>query len=604
VRDLTARLRSLVERQAPFGEENVDQLRAEFIQLMKNVERVKTYLDGDKLRTAIMTWREHFDSTVFKLLIPFLLGHISAKRGIEQSSLWRAENKAIKDDIDGWVKHWEKKIREACYPLISDLSLPLDRPESARWTHQLSMSGSYWTAQGIDHKEAILAGIMEKFEKDSPKWLARVKRLATPAWKALREYFVWLETQNVHGAATKVTVPVRESANLDIEKFKVRLVDYEDDRELHVTALAKLRLALKLYRARAAKVFPWLLQHPIPFHLETDCGFDWAGRYEYEGHVKLCALGMNSPPEKGAHIIAHEMGHHVWNVYLSHEAADFWKTAIASDRGTLDLVALQKVWREQAPEGHLSDLEKVLAGDSTLFLQVQTLTYGHGNFGKSVFFSLEELDALIASGTTQYPVPNNPITAYAAKNPEEAFCEAFGMLVAYGPRVVAPIVKQWLAAILPALHVESVSLQSLVVETRELLIAKGKGDGSFLAIVLDGPSRTKLIDWWEDATRIPLLQKTLAHHVTLVFQPSPEQVAATPLGQRVSFTANGWAADSKAQVARVDIPLQSVNTIPHVTLSVAAGVLPAYSKDLLAREVTSAPRLRLTGTIEYILPEK
>jgi len=474
---LLTELSGLLERSTPFGAVNVDGLKSEFVKLMKNVERVKDYREADALRDAMRVWRDHLDDTLFKLLVPQIRDHVQAKYGIPQPDLYRPEMKFTRDEIDKWVVYWEKTLREATYQLISEISLPLDRPDDSYWTHQKTMSGQYWTSQGLDVDAEIIKRVFERFKEKSPKWLARVKRLATPAWKAIKDYLTWTESAGVGGKGVPVTVPVRETANLDIEGFKVRLVDFEDDQPLHVAALGKTRAALKLYRGRASKVFPWLLRHPLPFHLETECGFEWAGRYERE-HIKLCAMGMNAAPTKGAHVIAHEMGHHVYSVYLSQEATEFWRSAVLADRGTLDLVALQKVWKEGAPEGHLTDLEKVLEHDPVLYLQVQTLTHGYGNFGKSIFFSLEELEALIASGTTQYAVPNNPITAYAAKNPEEAFCEAFGMLVGYGPRTVLPTVRQWLGVILPALRVEAAEpseLPALVEAARALIEAQVTG---------------------------------------------------------------------------------------------------------------------------------
>jgi hypothetical protein len=481
VRTLIVELSKLLERSTPFQALNVDALKAEFIKLMKNVERVKDYREADALRTAIRTWRDHLDNQVFKLLVPAIHDHVQTKYSVSNADLWRPEFKYTKDEIDKWVTYWEKTVREAVYPVLHELlSFPLSRPDDSYWTHQKSMSGQWWASQGLDPDAEVVKGVFDEFKKKSPKWLAKVKRVATPAWKGLRDYLVWTESAGVAGRSVPALVPVRETVNLDIEGFKVRLVDFEDDDELHVTALARTRLALKMYRVRAAKVFPWLLQNPLPFHLETDCGLDWAGRYE-TNHIKLCVMGMNTSPNAGAHILAHEMGHHVWSVYCSREAAEFWRSAVSADRGTLDLVALQKVWKEGAPEGHLLDLEKVLENDPTLYLQVQTLTHGYGNYGKSIFFSLAELEALIASGTVQYPVPNNPITAYAAKNPEEAFCEAFGMLVGYGPRTVPPMVRQWLGVVLPSIHLEAAKCFELstLVEAARALIAQDARDAEF-----------------------------------------------------------------------------------------------------------------------------
>jgi hypothetical protein len=55
--------------------------------------------------------------------------------------------------------------------------------------------------------------------------------------------------------------------------------------------------------------------------------------------------------------------------------------------------------------------------------------------------------------------------------PEEAFCDALGMLIAYGPRTVLPEVQQMLGVLLPQLRTEGVELGTLLL----LLEAKAGG---------------------------------------------------------------------------------------------------------------------------------
>lgn len=143
-------------------------------------------------------------------------------------------------------------------------------------------------------------------------------------------------------------------------------------------------------------------------------------------------------------------------------------------------------------------------------------------------------------------------------------------------------------------------LPSLTSELRSLV---EKVEGSYLAVVLDRRSRQKLLDWWEDETRKPLLAKTHAHHVTLKYEPSDDELKKVALGKHVTFAVTGWAADAKAQAVRVELNLPTAAPIPHVTLSVASGVLPAYSNTLLAGGVTPAARVLLHGTIEHVTPD-
>ena len=59
-----------------------------------------------------------------------------------------------------------------------------------------------------------------------------------------------------------------------------------------------------------------------------------------------------------------------------------------------------------------------------------------------------------------FPVPKSPITGYAGKNTEEAFCEAVGRLVAYGPLVIPETVRGWLRAVLPGIRIAGLATRT------------------------------------------------------------------------------------------------------------------------------------------------
>lgn len=102
----------------------------------------------------------------------------------------------------------------------------------------------------------------------------------------------------------------------------------------------------------------------------------------------------------------------------------------------------------------------------------------------------------------------------------------------------------------------------------------------FASIVLTPDSQKLLIDKLS-----PIHSgKVYAHHVTLCFikGPTPEQIAQfTELeGQEATVVVTGWASDSKAQAALVEITLPCLNTYPHITISTAVGTSPVYSNAL------------------------
>jgi len=79
-----------------------------------------------------------------------------------------------------------------------------------------------------------------------------------------------------------------------------------------------------------------------------------------------------------------------------------------------------------------------------------------------------------------------------------------------------------------------------------------------------------------------------ADHVTLAFKPSPEQMADIKkrfrMGQRVPLKVTGAAEDAKAQAVTIELPDdigELGKTKPHITISVAEGVSPAYTNELL-----------------------
>lgn len=435
--------RALLERVESFSDKVIEKLRKDFLLLMKNVPKAANYAQAEALWKAVKTWNERFNTLIFDQVVKTLPDTVRERLG------------AYYPDLDAWVKSWEERVRSDCWKLYVEMRLPFS-PVGTDYARKYK-------------PDETQEGAYAAFVKERDKWASRVKRAAQKAWKTLSEYVEWL------AKADKVqTFEVPSDDVVELEGFKTRIygADLADWAARSPKIISTFKVGLRDYRKRASKVFPWLVRNQLPLELRFNCGLDWGGRYEHD-HILVCAFAVDDP-EKTVHVLAHEMGHHVWKVYLSAEAQRFWELAIREDRGELDLRKLADIWEREAPTGHLSDLENVLKSDPVLYLQVETLTHGHGNYGKSVFFKLSELKDLIAQGTVTYPVPNNPITAYAAKNPEEAFCEAMGYLVAYGPRSVLPLVRRWLRAVLPEARTEE-ALRGLTAVGRSLLEA-AEGD--------------------------------------------------------------------------------------------------------------------------------
>ena len=117
-----------------------------------------------------------------------------------------------------------------------------------------------------------------------------------------------------------------------------------------------------------------------------------------------------------------------------------------------------------------------------------------------------------------------------------------------------------------------------------------------MALVLDSSSHSRLLAWWEGATGTTLLPRKYAHHTTLKFGPSEEDMKRLPIGEKASVQVVGWAANAKGQAVVIK-GLESATAIPHITVAMGGSVPPQYSNNLLAKGYERVSGPRLTGTV-------
>jgi hypothetical protein len=122
---------------------------------------------------------------------------------------------------------------------------------------------------------------------------------------------------------------------------------------------------------------------------------------------------------------------------------------------------------------------------------------------------------------------------------------------------------------------------------------------TYVGVLLNRASQQKLIHWWNKYVKIPLHPEIFAHHMTIKFMPTPEEVQAFPIGERRNLKVIGWAADDKGQAVLV-VPqgIESDYTRPHITMACAPGTGAVYSNELLAQGVHRVNGPMLTGTID------
>jgi hypothetical protein len=237
--------------------------------------------------------------------------------------------------------------------------------------------------------------------------------------------------------------------------------------------MSMLKEALKRFRKNAAARLPWMAKTQLPMIFEFEATIGEAGRYNHDGTITIYAsAAIRSTPDKLVKTMAHEMGHHLWAL-LGGKAKDYWSEAIYGDYGDLDIRELLAKWPGDMWAYEFA--EYLADKDPILSLQLDAVWPGYAGRHRELA-KKEDFEDLLGEGTTTMPTPNNPITGYANKNPEEAFCEAVGMMVAYGPRTVLPQVRKWLNMTIPG------ELRVARVVARYLEGAVGRG----VVLLMDG----------------------------------------------------------------------------------------------------------------------
>ena len=133
-----------------------------------------------------------------------------------------------------------------------------------------------------------------------------------------------------------------------------------------------------------------------------------------------------------------------------------------------------------------------------------------------------------------------------------------------------------------------------------------KGKIQYVALLLTKKSQQDLLDWWEEHYG-ELLSKTFAHHVTLMFKPTIEDIEGLAdmgiLGSTVKVPVVGMAKSSEVQTVVVNesnSPLRSMKTVPHITVA-TSGVSPVESNTLLEKGFESpVPKLELIARLGFV----
>ena len=288
-------------------------------------------------------------------------------------------------------------------------------------------------------------------QKALVKWDKKCKALARKAWDYLYRIKDW-----ANAGDNIIILENRSSEIVNLEGFRVEIIAYDPQRDHN--SIAYLKDVLKTYRKNSLKVFPWLIQHHIPIKLDFNSNLGLASAIYNVGekHIEVATSQIKKiDKNRFVWVLAHEMGHHTYRNYLSKDQKDLWARVIDGDYKRLDLRDVLKAYGDLDSKAFKRD-------HYIMYLQMSALYHGKGKLILNTKDRIQEY--LDSGGGPVIKVPANPISGYSATNPEEAFCEALWLLVAYGPKALLGPIKELMHIMMPEIRISSRRTSSQIFE--------------------------------------------------------------------------------------------------------------------------------------------
>jgi len=389
----------LTEKQVVFDSSAVRKLRKDYLLLMRNLDRVTSARAYENFKAGVRTFALH----VMKVFVGDWGG------GDDRNPTKTALYKLGASDHD--IEYVTSLVNKAVYTFEYELTSTM--PDWYKW--------SATTRPGAKNTDAV-------------RWRKRADRAARKMWSDLES-----ASRHFQKIGQGRTAVVGQSE----EKFEVA--------GINVRVLGEPLLYPKAFMSgmkdaaeRLKRTLPWAWQYRLPVAVR-DLDIDTGGRYNRRrpGTTYVDMSRYLRSPRAVSKVYVHEMGHHLFK-QLGREAQEAWNAAVRSDSVDLNIRKLLDEW----PDDELSLLgysDKVKKSDPTLSLQLTAILAG---WAKPQAHRKGDLESLLRSGTTSIRVPAHPVTAYSAKNPEEAFCEALMGIVSFGSHAVHPLVKSLLRRVL------------------------------------------------------------------------------------------------------------------------------------------------------------
>ncbi len=296
-----------------------------------------------------------------------------------------------------------------------------------------------WTWEAPFHPMLSDVQAFAVFVRDRQAWAREAIKATTQPFDAL----------NTLATAHRITLYRPRVQRASIGRLSIGIAPMPD--EIARAALGRVGEALRALDEQ--RRVPWLPARLPPITLVNEClyvgGIRFNGGYDPRLRtVDICAswAATEESVREIAMTIAHESGHHIWRTVLSGDAQAEWTDAI--NRPVMVRAAdIAAAWRP----GESADafIERVSETDPVMALRLG----GEMSFGTLAGWERGHFAAMGPKAVVRLSA--NPVTIYGAKSPEEAFCEALGLLAAYGPRTVLPEVAAILQTIVPTVRPKS-----------------------------------------------------------------------------------------------------------------------------------------------------
>ena len=460
--------RSLQARKDPLDEKHVQKLRKEFLMLLRNADKAKTFdlKTAEKYRMSVLRWTEMFETYMGQIRrdlkdrtyaykredkkdaakwaewyldnskplwdFQYELRHIHAVPGLrsrphgtsgtfEEPSALRARL------IESWIKNQRATPQEAEQEIDSYLY------QNPTWTR----------------KEAEEDAV-KRWAEETRKWATRVRRKARAAWKYLDALVDWTERTGWYsgqGEPVEMITTIDERVNL--EGFPMIFRGFDDASSFVSSHLEAFKASLKKYKQRAQKVLPLLLKTQRPFVVN----WSWArtsgmaaATYERD-RIEINPWGLGEDVDATVRLLAHEQAHHLYEL-LGRDVQNAWGRMVRGDHKDLDLRKVLKMLRSVGAATIMDN--KIARKDPILYLQLETLLHDYRYKSRDLFSTDRIEEYLSEGGDPVVKVPSSPISGYAGKNENESFAEAVGHLVAYGPNRLPDQVLGWMKLMLPS----------------------------------------------------------------------------------------------------------------------------------------------------------